>query len=40
LLVFHEGFIIEDGTLKELLNLNKHFAILWKKQKDGLLYDN
>jgi ATP-binding cassette subfamily B protein len=28
LLVFHEGFIIEDGTLKELLNLNKHFAIL------------
>lgn len=35
ILVFHEGKIVEDGTIQELMQQGKHFATLWKMQQHG-----
>lgn len=37
ILVFHQGRIIEQGTIEALLKLDKHFAKLWNMQTDGYL---
>jgi ATP-binding cassette subfamily B protein len=37
ILVFDQGHIIEDGTHKELLKANGHYAKLWKMQAGGFL---
>lgn len=40
ILVFHEGTIVEDGTIQELLHEGNHFATLWKmQQQDGTIDD-
>ncbi|MFN8832890.1 MAG: ABC transporter ATP-binding protein [Alphaproteobacteria bacterium] len=39
ILVFDNGTIIEDGSHRELLSKNGHFAMLWKMQTAGLLPD-
>jgi ATP-binding cassette, subfamily B, bacterial len=39
ILVFHQGRIIEDGSVNELLRQNGHFARLWNMQVDGFLTD-
>lgn len=39
ILVFEHGNIVEDGTIKQLLTLNGHFAQLWKMQNFGRLPD-
>ncbi len=40
ILVFHNGKIVEDGTLKELLKQGGHYAKMWKMQSDGFLPDD
>jgi len=40
ILVFHQGNIIEDGPITELLNQNGHFAHLWSLQANGFLPEN
>jgi ATP-binding cassette subfamily B protein len=37
ILVFDKGKIIEDGAIKELLDLKGHFAKLWQMQQNGFL---
>jgi len=37
ILVFHHGQVIEQGTHRELLNKNGHYARLWQMQADGFL---
>ncbi|MBA2657245.1 MAG: ABC transporter ATP-binding protein [Tatlockia sp.] len=37
ILVFDKGQIIEDGTHKDLINLNKHYAKMWRMQAGGFL---
>ncbi len=37
ILVFHQGVIIEDGSIHELLSRKGHFAHLWNMQADGFL---
>ncbi|MBN8530257.1 MAG: ABC transporter ATP-binding protein [Alphaproteobacteria bacterium] len=37
ILMFHQGRIIEDGTQKELLEREGHFAELWRMQSGGML---
>lgn len=37
ILVFHNGHIIEDGTHKQLISLNGHYAELWNMQAGGFL---
>jgi ATP-binding cassette, subfamily B, bacterial len=39
ILVFHEGTIVEDGTHKELLSGDGHYAKLWSMQAGGFLPD-
>ncbi|MCE2992285.1 MAG: ABC transporter ATP-binding protein/permease [Candidatus Jidaibacter sp.] len=39
ILVFDKGAIIEDGSHKELIEKNGHYAMLWKMQTAGLLPD-
>jgi ABC-type multidrug transport system fused ATPase/permease subunit len=39
ILVFHEGAIIEDGTLDELLRHGGQFTSLWEAQVGGFLHD-
>lgn len=34
ILVFHQGSIVEDGSIQELLEHNGHFAALWKIQQE------
>ena len=34
ILVFHEGTIVEDGTIQELLHEGNHFATLWNMQRE------
>ena len=40
ILVFHEGNIVEDGTIQELLHEGNHFAMLWKMQQEGSTIDD
>lgn len=40
ILVFHQGKIIEDGTVRELLRLKGHFYRLWHMQSGGFLPDS
>lgn len=40
ILVFKQGQIVEDGTHKELLALNQHYAQLWNMQAGGFLPEN
>lgn len=40
IMVFDEGKIIEDGSHKELLELNGYYAKLWQMQKDGLFSES
>ena len=37
ILVFHQGRIIEQGTQRQLLQHNGHFAHLWRMQSNGFL---
>ncbi len=37
LIVMDQGKIIEDGTHAELLELNGHYASLWKRQSGGFI---
>lgn len=37
ILVFSDGQIIEDGSHKELIKLNKHYAKMWHMQAGGFL---
>lgn len=37
ILVFHQGFLVEDGSIQELLNKKGHFSQLWNMQADGFL---
>ncbi len=37
IIVFNKGKIIEEGTIKSLLELGGHFAMLWNMQTDGYL---
>jgi len=37
ILVFDQGKIVEDGSHKELLLQNGHYAHMWKMQKGGFL---
>jgi ATP-binding cassette subfamily B protein len=37
IIVFHQGKIIEDGPIDELLAAKQHFAKLWSMQVDGFL---
>jgi ATP-binding cassette subfamily B protein len=37
ILVFDQGRIVEDGTIKELLAAKGHFAKLWNMQVDDFL---
>lgn len=37
ILVFHKGYIVEDGTKEQLLKAHGHFARLWNMQVDGFL---
>ncbi len=38
ILVFHDGNIIEDGSIEELLKRENHFTTLWKmQQRDSLI---
>ncbi len=39
ILVFKEGKIIEDGSHKELIKANGHYAHMWKMQAGGFLPD-
>lgn len=39
ILVFHEGKIIEDGTIQELLQQGNHFATLWRMQQEEKFID-
>jgi len=34
ILVFHQGNIVEDGTIQNLLEKGNHFATLWKMQQE------
>lgn len=40
ILVFDEGRIIEDGSHRELLALNKAYARLWNRQVNGFIPEN
>lgn len=40
ILVFHEGNIVEDGTIQQLLHEGNHFATLWKMQQEGSNIDD
>lgn len=40
ILVFHEGVIVEDGTIQELLQKGNHFAALWKMQRENSSIEN
>ncbi len=37
ILVFHQGYLVEDGPAQALLQKNGHFAHLWNMQADGFL---
>ena len=37
ILVFHHGKIIEQGSHKELINMDGHYAMLWQMQSGGFL---
>ncbi|NES20687.1 MAG: ABC transporter ATP-binding protein [Symploca sp. SIO3E6] len=37
ILVFHEGQIVEDGSLTQLLAIQGHFARLWKSQSGAFI---
>ena len=37
--IFDDGKIIEDGTHKQLLHANGHYATMWKMQAGGFLPD-
>jgi ATP-binding cassette subfamily B protein len=37
IIVLEKGKVVEDGTHKQLIDLNGRFAKMWKAQKDGML---
>ena len=37
ILVLHKGIVVEQGTHKELVDINGRYATLFKKQKSGLI---
>ena len=39
ILVFKQGKVVEDGSMKDLIEQNGHFAKLWHEQKNGFLPD-
>ena len=40
ILVFDQGVIIEEGSHKELMAKDSHYAKLWKMQAGGFLLDD
>lgn len=40
ILVFDKGYIVEDGTHKELLRAKGHYALIWRMQVGGFLPEN
>jgi ATP-binding cassette subfamily B protein len=37
ILVFDQGYIVEDGSHAELMQLNRHYAQMWRMQAGGFL---
>lgn len=40
ILVFDKGKLVEDGSHKDLINANGHYAMLWNLQMNGFLPEN